>query len=90
MDIFVVERFLTGWTEGEVDALLRRLDHLRDEFVHAGLRYRESIVMTLDETCLSIFDGPDADTVRDANLRAGVRTDRVVAGTLARLAGGEA
>lgn len=80
---YVVERYLTGWNGDEIDALLSRLDGLETRFAALDVHYLHSIVLDHDETCLSVFDGPDADAVRLANDEYGLPTDRVVTATLA-------
>lgn len=80
---YVVERYLTGWNGDEIAALLARLDGLETRFAALDVHYLHSIVLDTDETCLSVFDGPDADVVRSANDEHGLPTDRVVTATLA-------
>jgi hypothetical protein len=62
--------------------LLERIDALAAEFEAHDVTYVSSIVLDADETCLSVFRGPDADHVRHANLEHHLPTDRVVAATL--------
>ena len=76
--IFVVERYLVGWTGEEIDELERRCDESSSVFADRGVRFVESIVISGDETCLSVFEGPDADTVRDANEVCELPTGRVL------------
>lgn len=76
--IFVVERNLVGWTGEEIDALERRWDESTSEFAEHGVRHIESIVIPGDETCLSVFEGPDADTVRSVNEACRLPTGRVL------------
>ena len=76
--IFVVERYLAGWTGEEIDELERRCNESDPEFAEHGVRHLESIVIPGDETCLSLFEGPDAQTVRDANQACGLPTGRVL------------
>jgi hypothetical protein len=83
MQTYVVERYLTGWTGAEVAALLDRLDALAPEFLARAVTYVTSIVLDSDETCLSLFQGLDADQVRHVNLQHNLPTDRVVTATLA-------
>jgi hypothetical protein len=47
-----------------------------------GVRHVHSVVIAADETCLCLFEAPDADRVRRANVDLGVPLDRVVAGEL--------
>ena len=82
MQTYVVERYLTGWTGPEVAALLDRLDALAPDFLARAVTYVTSIVLDADETCLSVFRGPDADEIRLVNLHFDLPTDRVVAAPL--------
>jgi len=76
--IFVVERYLVGWTGEEIDEMERRCGESTPEFIERGVRHLESIVIPSDETCLSLFEGPDAETVRDANEACRLPTGRVL------------
>jgi hypothetical protein len=76
--IFVVERYLAGWTGEQIGELERRCDDSNAEFAERGVRHVESIVIPGDETCLSVFEGPDADAVRDANEACRLPTGRVL------------
>jgi len=77
--IFVVERNLVGWTDDEIDEMERRCGESNSEFTERGVRHVESIVIPGDETCLAVFEGPDAETVRDANEACRLPTGRVLA-----------
>jgi hypothetical protein len=79
MDVYVVERFLVGWSVDEVDELVRRLAGAADEMIVHGVRHLETIVIPVDETCLSMYAGPDADSVRRANEALGLPFGRVLA-----------
>jgi hypothetical protein len=79
---FVVERYLAGWTAGEVDGLLARLNELTAHFASYGIRYVHSVVVPGDEVCLCLFDGPRAEPIAAANESAGLPTHRVVAAVL--------
>jgi uncharacterized protein with GYD domain len=76
--IFVVERNLVGWTAEEIDELEHRCDESSSVFADRGVRFVESIVIPGDETCLSLFEGPDAETVRVVNQACGLPTGRVL------------
>lgn len=78
MDVFVVERFLVGWSPGEIDELLRRLDAAGPSMAAHGVRHIESIVIPADETCLSVFAGPDPGAVRAANDACDLPSGRVL------------
>jgi hypothetical protein len=86
MGTYVVERYLTGWTRGEVAGLLDRLDRLANDLQRRAVIYLGSLVLDDDETCLSVFEGPDLDQVRHANLDHGLPTNRVVAAALSGIA----
>jgi hypothetical protein len=79
MDVFVVERFLVGWSVDEVDELVRRIDAAAPQFETQMVRHLESIVIPTDETCLSMFTGPDATAVRRANEAAQLPVGRILA-----------
>jgi hypothetical protein len=81
MHVYVVERFLVGWSPEEVDALLHRTDDAAPSLAADGVHHLESIVIPEDETCLSVFVGPDATTVREANHRSNLPLGRVLDAT---------
>ena len=76
--IFVVERYLVGWTGEEIAALERRCEESISEFAVCGVRHVESIHIPGDETCLAVFEGPDAETVRNVNEACQLPTGRVL------------
>jgi hypothetical protein len=78
MHVFVVERFLVGWSTDEVDELIERCARCAPAFARIGVRHLESIVIPGDETCLSVFTGPDADTVLEANVDLDLPAGRVL------------
>jgi hypothetical protein len=80
--IFVVERYLDGLSEYEIDEIGRRCNEALREFTERGVRHLESILIPGDETCLSLFEGPDADTVRAANTACRLPTGRVLAAVI--------
>jgi hypothetical protein len=82
MAVFVVERYLVGWSPDEVHALLSRVGGASDVLAQLGVHHLRSVVIPGDETCLCVFEGPDAETVRHANAVAGLPSDRVVPGEL--------
>jgi hypothetical protein len=81
VEVFVVERFLVGWSADEVEDLVHRLDDAGPRLAEQGVRHLDSIVIPGDETCLSVFAGPDADTVRSANVELALPVGRVLAAT---------
>jgi hypothetical protein len=83
MGVYAVERFLVGWSAEAVDELLRRIDDATAELGAHGVRHLESIVIPIDETCLSMFVGTDADTVGRANQALGLPFGRILAASIA-------
>jgi hypothetical protein len=81
MQVYVVERFLVGWSPEEVEALLHRTDDAAPSLATDGVHHLESIVIPEDETCLSVFVGPDAAAVREANRRSDLPLGRVLDAT---------
>ena len=77
MATFLVERFLVGWTPGEVRALLEGAAAAAPQLQRLGVHHLGSIVVPGDEACLSLYDGPDADAVRAAEDCCGLPAGRV-------------
>jgi hypothetical protein len=82
MTVYLVERYLPGWTPDEIAALVGTIRARRDELDARCVHHLSSIVLPGDETCLCLFDAADADQVRTANTGLGLPVDRVVAGEL--------
>jgi hypothetical protein len=80
MDVYVVERFLVDWSDAEVDDLIDRCAAAHEAFARRGVRLVQSILLPADETCLSVFTGPDAATVLEVDAEAGLPAGRLVAG----------
>lgn len=82
MDVYVIERFLVGWTVAEVDDLVERCTCAVAEFARRGVRHLGSIVLPGDETCLSVFTGPDATAVLEVNAALGLPVGRIQPGAV--------
>jgi hypothetical protein len=71
---FLVERYLPGiapaWVEAAVDRLGRGDD--------GRVRHLCTLRVAEEETCLSVFEAPDALAVAATNEDAGFRLDRIV------------
>lgn len=80
MGMFVVERYLAGWPADQLREVVREVERAAELLAVDGVRHLRSVVLPGDETCLCVFEGPDAEAVRRANHRAGLPVDRVVAG----------
>jgi Nickel responsive protein SCO4226-like len=79
--VFVVERYLPGLDQERLVGLLgnlgRATQELRDE--GTAVRYLGSTIVPGDEACFCQFDGASEAAVAEANERAGVPFDRIVA-----------
>jgi hypothetical protein len=64
IESFIVERYLPGASPEQLHDIVERL--ARERF-DPPTRYRGSIVIPGDESCLCLFDAVDADTVRQVN-----------------------
>jgi hypothetical protein len=78
---FIVERYLPGLNRAELVRSLRRLEQVIDELSREGMpiRYVGSTIVADDEACFCQFDAPCAAIVVEANTRAGLPFDRIVA-----------
>lgn len=80
--VFVVERYLPGMPLPVLEHDLRRLTAVTAGMRREGteIRYLGSTIIPDDEACFSHFVAPSADVVAEANRRANVPFDRIVAG----------
>jgi hypothetical protein len=71
MPTYLVESYVP---EGE-----SRLAATVDAFARSGsaARHRWSLFLPEEEICLHVFEGPSAETVRDAAVRAALRCQRI-------------
>jgi hypothetical protein len=74
--VYVVERYLPGLDQRSLESSLGRL---RDATRGTPVTYLGSTIVPTDEACFCQFDGPSEEAVADANRRAGVPFDRIVA-----------
>jgi hypothetical protein len=70
-----VELYLPGRDRAWLEELLDRLQQQR------GVRYLGSLYVPVDESCFCRFEAKDAESVREANVRAGMPFARIVAFT---------
>jgi hypothetical protein len=79
--VYVVERYLPGLDQRTLVPLLGKLgratQELRTEGTH--VRYLGSTIVPGDEACFCQFEGASETAVAEANERAGVPFDRIVA-----------
>jgi hypothetical protein len=88
--VYVVERYVPGLSRTGLLAALARLREATRELRNEGapVRYLGSTIVLEDETCFCQFEGPSA-AVAEANRRAGVPFDRIVAAVAVLPAAGE-
>jgi hypothetical protein len=71
---YLVERYVPSLSAAELVAAMARLDDLPEP----GVRHVWTILVADEDTCLSVFEGPDPATVEAANRRASFPLDRIV------------
>ena len=74
MAYYLVERYVPSMSGADLAAAIRRVEDEAGD----GVRHVWTVVVGAEDTCLSVFEGPDAESVRGVNLRAGFHLDRVV------------
>lgn len=74
MAFYLVERYVPSMTVADLAAAVTRVDELPSKDV----RHLWTILVEAEDTCLSVFEGPDAKAVEEANARASFQLDRVV------------
>jgi hypothetical protein len=79
--VFVVERYLPGLDQERLVGLLGTLGRVTQDLRAEGtaVRYLGSTIVPGDEACFCQFDGASEAAVAEANERAGVPFDRIVA-----------
>jgi len=80
--LFVVERYLVGWSSADVRRLVDRTAAYATAMAVDGVRHLGSVFIPGDETCLCLFTGPSSDAVRAVNERHELPFGRVVDGEL--------
>ncbi|MEQ1700481.1 MAG: nickel-binding protein [Ilumatobacteraceae bacterium] len=78
MSVFMVERYLVGWSPDEVHELIERTNELAPALADDQVRHVASVYIEADETCLCLFDGPDCERVQAANERHRLPFGRIV------------
>ena len=74
--VYVVERYLPGVSRADLERQLERLEHATRG---THVEYLGSTIVPDDEACFCQFDGPSEEAIADANRRAGLPFDRIVA-----------
>jgi hypothetical protein len=80
--VYVVERYLPGVAPKELASMLERLARAAREVREEGedVLYLGSTIVPGDEACFCQFEAPSEQAVAEANRRAGMPFDRIVAG----------
>jgi Nickel responsive protein SCO4226-like len=78
---YIVERYIPGLNRTELLRALERLKTVSAELRREGtpVRYLGSTIVPQDEACFCHFEGPSEAAVAEANRRAGLSFDRIVA-----------
>jgi hypothetical protein len=73
----MVERYLPGVTARDVEQAVRRTE---SAIVASGddVTYLRSTFVPSEQSVFCLFEAPSADAIREINLRAGFRVDRIV------------
>jgi hypothetical protein len=79
--VYVVERYLPGVSRFEFERKLERLGQVTAALRKEGarVRYLGSTIVPEDEACFCQFEAPSAEAVAEANRRAKLPFDRIVA-----------
>ena len=79
--VYVVERYLPGFDQERLVGMLGNLGRVTQELRDEGttVRYLGSTIVPGDEACFCQFEGASEAAVAQANERAGVPFDRIVA-----------
>ncbi len=80
MPTFIVERYWPGVTKEQLTQALIRSQQVIAQMNQAGVgvRHLRSALLPGEEVVFSLYEGPSAEAVREANERAGIHFDRIV------------
>ncbi len=80
MPKYLVERYLPGFSMEQLKAAAAAAKKTTAEMTAEGtpVRYLRSTFITGEDKCFCLFEGPSADSVRQANIRANLPMQRVV------------
>jgi uncharacterized protein DUF4242 len=78
--VYVVERYLPGFSRGEVERALERVERAARQLTAVGepVRYLGSTIVLEDEACFCQFEAPSPDVIAAVNRRADLPFDRIV------------
>ncbi len=80
MPTYVVERYWPGVTEERLAQAIARSKEVVGLMNQDGIpvRYLRSTLVPGDEVVFSLYEGPSAEVIREANERAQIHFDRIV------------
>jgi hypothetical protein len=80
MPKYVVERYLPGITSEQLAAAAGSAKSTTAAMTDEGtpVRYLRSTFMPGEEKCFCLFEGPSAEVVREANVRAQIPFERIL------------
>jgi hypothetical protein len=83
MPKYMVERHLPGFTAEQLPSAAALAKRATGEMAKEGVpvRYLGSTFVPGEERCMCLFEGPSAEVVRQANVRAGLPLERIVEAT---------
>ena len=73
MAFYLVERYVPSMPAADIHAALARIN-----VPQAQVRHLWTILVTAEDTCLSVFEASDVEAIVQATARAGFPFDRVV------------
>ena len=81
MSVYVAERYLPGITHEQLLAAAHRAKLVTAQMSAEGtpVTYLRSTFLAADQTCYCLFEGPSEHTVKQANDRAEIPYERIVA-----------
>ena len=74
VSVFLVERYVPSIEEAALLVAVAKLDDLSDDLVH----HVTTVIISGEDTCISIIEAPDTVAVESLNERAGFAFDRIV------------
>lgn len=80
MPKYIVERHLPNFTPDQLEAAAARAKQATAEMTKEGtpIRYHRSFFIPGEDKCFCLFEGPSAESVRQANERAELPFERIV------------
>ena len=80
MPTYLVERHLPGFTSDQLPVAAGAAKTATEQMTQEGVpvRYLRSTFVPGEEKCFCLFNGPSADSVKEANERAGLPFERIL------------